>query len=545
MKLFLDMLYKFIIQRIPKIAYRGLEFPEDLQQSLLQLKEHLAKKFNLVFEAGQYFSEKKDYYSLKFTAKEIQVKIIADDNTKSYQVIIDHNFPSWQTYLTEALETHFDVYSKEELWKNVKNPTKSRKRTISQLVDGTLTGDEVDPEILSVLEEALKDKDPDLKQEILWSLPDTPYLPCLRPIIEQMRVRDLDEGIQITLDYFFDYEFSSQENSEEEIEISMSLEAQSLEEVPTIVLESVHLEELSLAENKLKSLPSELANLTKLRKLSVRSNLLKALPQSLSQLPHLEVIFAYHNQIQEFPHLPASIKEVYLGKNQIKVIPVTIEHLIALEWLNIEDNEIQEIHPNISQLSALEYLDLSGNPLQRIPEGVTQLSKLKTLCLFNCPLEELNDSFSGLKELRILEITETNIKEIKPSIEQLTSLQKLTLNKSKIANIPHEIVLPQDLRSLSLSQGNLKYFPLSITRLKKIERLFLPFNFIEELPDEIEQCKSLKYLCLSDNKLKKLPDSFWHLTGLKELWLDNNLFSENLKESIYTWAKQNQISLTI
>ena len=34
------MLHKLIIQRIPKIAHQGLEFPDELQQSLLELKEH-------------------------------------------------------------------------------------------------------------------------------------------------------------------------------------------------------------------------------------------------------------------------------------------------------------------------------------------------------------------------------------------------------------------------------------------------------------------------------------------------------------------------
>ena len=64
--------------------------------------------------------------------------------------------------------------------------------------------------------------------------------------MEEMRIHDLDEGVQGALEYLFDYEFSDDLSDEEVVETSMSLDEQSLEEVPAIVFESVHLEELSL-----------------------------------------------------------------------------------------------------------------------------------------------------------------------------------------------------------------------------------------------------------------------------------------------------------
>ena len=538
------MIHRYIIKRIVKFPYQGLEFPSELKQNISQLKEDLAINLNLVFKARNYISEEKDYCSLSFEAQKILLEIVASNNTKYYKVLIDHDIPSYQTYLIKGLEKYFNVYSQEELLENVKDKTKSQDNTISQLVDGTLSGKKVEPEILNVLEEALKDKDADLRVNVLWTLVETPYLFYLRPLLEEMCVRETDEAVQGALDYLFEYEFSDG-LAEEEIETFMSFNEQDISEVPQQVLESLQIKKLSLSENNLKSLPEELGNLTELKSLSVYKNSLTGLPRSLSQLRNLEEIFAYHNQIEYFPQFPPSIKRIYFSGNKIQFIPASIENLTALESLELDNNKIQEIHFNISKLSALEYLDLSRNPLHRIPEGITHLPKLKTLLLYDCPLEEFPDTFSGLKLLQSLEITGTSLRSIKPSIEQLTSLKELNLNISKLIDIPDDIILPKNLRSIGLSQANLKRLPASITRLKDITKLFLPFNSIEVLPNEIGECKKLKSLWFSDNHLKKLPESFWKLTNLEELRLENNFFPEDVKESIHQWAKQNQISLTI
>ena len=108
------MVHTFIIKRIPRTDYQGLEFPDELQQKFVQFKENLMNKFNLSFESTNYISEDRDYRSLEFSAEPILLEIIASDNTRYYEVLIKHNLYSWQGYLIEALEANFDVYSREE-----------------------------------------------------------------------------------------------------------------------------------------------------------------------------------------------------------------------------------------------------------------------------------------------------------------------------------------------------------------------------------------------------------------------------------------------
>ncbi len=464
------MIYQYVIQRIPKCDYQGLDFPQQLQQSLLQLKENLASNFGLVFTNRNYISEERSYRVYSFQAKDITIKIIASHSTKSYEVVIDYNLPSWHSYLTEALETYFNLYSQAELLKKVKNETKDRKNAIVQLINGTITitGGEIEPEILKLLEEALKDEDLDLLLGVLWSLPETPYLLKLKPILEEMRANHPDEDVKSVLNYLFDYEFPDDLPSEEVVETSLSLNEQSIDEVHQEVLESRHIKSLYLSENNLIFLPEEIGNLTELRILGVHGNFLTALPKSLIKLQNLEEIYAYNNQIQEFPQLPASIKKIYLSRNQIQIIPATVENLTSLEWLDLDNNNIQEIHPHISKLLALEYLDLSNNPLYTIPAGITCLPKLQTLLLHSCPVEEFPNAFPGLKELTTLVITESNISSIKPSIQELISLEELRLNTSHITEIPKDIIFPKNLQSIALDSSNLnkntaKYFGIKST----------------------------------------------------------------------------------
>jgi len=57
------------------------------------------------------------------------------------------------------------------------------------------------------------------------------------------------------------------------------------------------------------------------------------------------------------------LNQLYLGNNQLTVIPESIGQLIALNILGLSNNQLTVIPESIGQLTALNTLYLSNNPL--------------------------------------------------------------------------------------------------------------------------------------------------------------------------------------
>ncbi len=148
----------------------------------------------------------------------------------------------------------------------------------------------------------------------------------------------------------------------------------------------------------------------------------------------------------------------------------------------------------IQHLNALEILDLSWNEITAVPSWIGQLAALKTLFIVKNRLQNLPEEFHLLKNLESLWLQLNQLKTIPPSIFRLRSIKMLILSNNVISSIPSTI---EDLVSL--------------------ETLELWKNQIHKIPPNLGKLRNLRVLRLSDNPIRTLPDAFENLTSLEEL----------------------------
>ena len=127
-----------------------------------------------------------------------------------------------------------------------------------------------------------------------------------------------------------------------------------------------------------------------------------------------------------------------------------------LQELNLINLNIQQIPDDIEHMQALEKLDLSGNIFERLPTTMSFLTKLKHLTLSNCrSLEEL----PGLSQLESLTLTDcTNLRTVVKQDQGTTyNLLELWLdNCKKIESLPNELKHLTKLTYLDLSRQEFK-----------------------------------------------------------------------------------------
>ncbi|KAK9019248.1 hypothetical protein V6N11_053774 [Hibiscus sabdariffa] len=74
------------------------------------------------------------------------------------------------------------------------------------------------------------------------------------------------------------------------------------------------------------------------------------------------------HSLKKFPEIPNHFSALDLSENGIEEVPDSIEHLVALERLTLEDSLVKKVSSNISKLESLCYLNLSHCPIIEFPE---------------------------------------------------------------------------------------------------------------------------------------------------------------------------------
>ena len=183
--------------------------------------------------------------------------------------------------------------------------------------------------------------------------------------------------------------------------------------------------------------------------------------------------------------------------NIVGIDPNTVEGLINLKTLKLQDNRIKELKINtFNNLIKLEYLYLNNNQITQIePNTFDGLSSLKELYLGNNIISELKENtFNGLSSLQKLELQNNSINIVKPGVfNGLSSLKELYLGSNKI-------------RALKKNTFN---------ELNNLEKLSLKSNHIDEVED----------------------GAFNGLNNLEILYFTKNVITENYKKENITKAK--------
>ena len=316
--------------------------------------------------------------------------------------------------------------------------------------------------------------------------------------------------------------------------------------IPEKVLQCTNLEELQIVNTSISKIQRQLNKLPKLkviylennvpsRKLQLRKNthvtFLKIrgahpekLPRSYRKFIALDSLDLMRNLLEEFPRIQHnknlrqlvlsennltleklphrenhSLENLFLRRNQIRMVPGALEKFTALRKLNLSYNAITEVDARLGKLSQLEQLSLYQNNLTAIPPAVYNMTNLKEIDLYFNAIEKVDPAIRQLQNLRTLYLANNRLVSLPESIGDLKYLQELYLHHNRLSHLPESIGALHSLTILRINNNYFSSFPYSILPLQQLENLDLSHNRIHYMPVEIMSFSDLKMLVLAAN----------------------------------------------
>ena len=343
--------------------------------------------------------------------------------------------------------------------------------------------------------------------------------------------------------------------------LSVDLEGNILDNIPTQLCEHTKLNSLNLGSNSLvgaiplcigsqltglkqlalndnlfeDELPTELASLTALEQLLIDDNDLTGLPLPIfDSLTNLKVLMAHHNEfggVIESGHFEhhQRLEWLDLSDNNFQVpstgIPRHFFRLSALKVLDLSVNRLSGQFPTeLNENTVLQYLSLYGNDLKGdIPSKLEKLQALVHLDLsdnfFHGPIPQEIGNLANLRFLYLGDNSGLHPGHVPETFAALTQLQDLSLrNTNRIDDLPPWLATLTNLVMLDLSMNNLGGT--------------IPATYGEQLT-------KLEFLMLNTNKniTGDIPDSFADLVHLRAIFLDGTEISGNVEETICNLPK--------
>lgn len=134
----------------------------------------------------------------------------------------------------------------------------------------------------------------------------------------------------------------------------------SIEEATAVHPDSVF--RLDLSKKKYRTVPAEIYQFKNLTDLNLSQNKLVSLPDEF-YFPKLEVLNLEKNDLDTFSNAICqniSLKQLYMGKNDVAIVPECIGSLTELVIFDIWFNPIAELPMSLTELKKLRHLDLRG-----------------------------------------------------------------------------------------------------------------------------------------------------------------------------------------
>ncbi|KAK9984837.1 hypothetical protein SO802_034362 [Lithocarpus litseifolius] len=350
------------------------------------------------------------------------------------------------------------------------------------------------------------------------------------------------------------------------------------DKLPDYLGNIVCLKELDLCGTAIRELPSSVEFLIGLTSLNLKDcKNFVLLPSTICSLKSLK----YFNLIgcSKFDKLPEDLGNIVplevllLKETAIKELPSSVEFLISLKILNLDDCKNFVLLPStVCGLKSLIHMALSGcSKFVNLPENFGNLKRLNALYLEGTAIEVLPSSVGRLAALADLGLKDCkNLVRLPSTICNLKMVFRLNLTGcSKITNLPENLEYMESLSDLRLGGTAIKELPSSIIHLKRIPRL--SFNSwrslsssqpsltrrhridlsdcnLSAIPSGIDRFSEAGFLelFLRGNDFVSLPESFSQFSGLTRLYLDGckSLRSlSNIPSTVYFICVDNCTSL--
>nr|CBH09261.1 HM00024 [Heliconius melpomene]CBH09265.1 HM00024 [Heliconius melpomene] len=265
--------------------------------------------------------------------------------------------------------------------------------------------------------------------------------------------------------------------------------------------------------------------------------------------------------------LPVNLMELNLTHNELREVPIVVQNLTKLKFLDISYNKIEYYDDTPKFYQEIEILNLSHNALLGPPywiwaEKLKNLKEINLSCNNKITQLFINGYFEELLEYETLvtHITAYNCNlnnkymkllstlplaksiclgtsELSNSrfanyieefpcvgLDKSTEIEHLNLINIGLFNITSDISIYINLREIDLSLNGLSDLPDEFSLLENLEVCILSLNNLLYLPETFNKLKKLFCLYLNNNCLCMLPENLCLLPFLKKLDLyDNNL----------------------
>ncbi len=131
--------------------------------------------------------------------------------------------------------------------------------------------------------------------------------------------------------------------------------------------------------------------------------------------------------------------ELKLPRNGLTNIPVEVENLGVLTYLDVGGNQLQTVPLTLWSLTTLTTLYLSGNQLTSIPAEIGNLTSLTTLGLSYNQLTALPPEIGNLALLETFKLHHNALTSLPAAMGNLSALAELTLSNNALTGVPAEL----------------------------------------------------------------------------------------------------------
>ncbi len=167
-----------------------------------------------------------------------------------------------------------------------------------------------------------------------------------------------------------------------------------------------------------------------------------------------------------------SLEILVAAENSIRWIPMRMDHLFRLAYLNLASNRLKRMK-NVTRNRALEKLDLHDNEIREIASEISNLNSLKELNLCHNLISKLPLQLFQLDVLQDLELEYNEIQRLDTAIYGLKNLHRLELSFNKLQTVPCQITKMQSLEYLGLTGNRVRITKDDnpFTAIKKLQKL--------------------------------------------------------------------------
>ena len=317
-----------------------------------------------------------------------------------------------------------------------------------------------------------------------------------------------------------------------------------LTEIPAVLNECKHLEDLNISHTNIKEIPDFLFAMPALRSLSCCCSEIPYFPRGISRAEKLEYLHIRINDgwvLTDDISSLKNLKTLNIDLYSDAELPRSLGVLSNLEDLSLaikfNSSTVPLLPDSFSDHQMLKkisisdpfYKNIKSFDLDHTIKILSSCLNLETFKLSGMEVGKGHQNLSQLRNIKDLELRHLSADgNIFESIEGLHNLEKLCILGSvfKITKIPDIFMNMDKLKVFSFAGNMILDLPPSIYSLANLSTLEICSTGISILDEKIANMRNLEIIHIYDNILEKLPGSILTLPKLRILNIEENIFNE-------------------